>query len=147
MASLTRLLDELGDAIRAAVEGLDVDVQVEPRMVVNPTPPTIDVYPGDPSRDDEIAGFDDLDGAKRFTVRCRVNTADADAGQDLLLAFMDEENTLSIVAAIYDDPTLGGYVASIDVRGGTGYVLYPTPDGTANYLGCQWTVTVIDVSS
>lgn len=137
----------MADIVRDAVSGSDVNVQVEPRMVVHPTPPTIDIYPGAPGRDDEAAGFVDLSGAKRFTVRCRVNTADADAGQDLLLAFMDEENALSVAAALLDDYTLNGLASSVHVDDVTGYVLYPTPDGTASYLGCQWTVLIIDVRS
>lgn len=146
MAKLATILDQMADAIADALSGVDVDVQVEPRMVWNPTPPCVDIWPADPSTDEELAGFDD-DGAKLISVRARVGTADHEAGQDLLLALMDPEDDLSIRVALEDDQTLNGYASSVFVRDQSGYQMFPTADNTGAYLGCQWTVLVIDIPS
>ena len=143
----TDILDEMAEQIRAAVVAVtDVDVQVEPRMILNPTPPSIDMYPGDVARDRESAAFDD-GGGYLFTVRARVHTADSGAGQDLLLAFMDDVNDLSIGLALVDDTTLNGKVASLDIREQTGYMLFPDPGGEGALLGCLWTVLVLPARS
>jgi hypothetical protein len=148
-AGLIDVLDEMADQIRAAVVAVtDVDVQVEPRMVLNPTPPCIDVYPGDSPRDRESAAMDDGDDEGYFiTVRARVSTADNFAGQDLLLAFIDPTNDLSIGQALYDEPTLNGYASDLDIVAQTGYALFPDPGGEGSLLGCQWTVRVLPVDS
>lgn len=135
----------MADQIRAAVEAVtDVDVQVEPRMVSAPSPPTIDMYPGDVSRGTEAAAFGE-NGEFLFTVRARVNENDADANQDLLLAFMDDVNALSVPMALLDEPTLGGLAASLDCVDPTGYVLYPF--GADTLLGFQFTCKVIRAES
>lgn len=137
----------LADQIRETVETVtDVDVQVEPNMVLSPTPPTVDIYPGDPSRDALSAAFDD-DGGYLLTVRARVNTADQDAGQDLLIAFMDDEDDLCLGLAVVDDPTLGGHASSVDIRDVSGYRLYEHPSGEGAYLGFQFTAIVIPAKS
>jgi hypothetical protein len=89
-------------------------------MNLNPTPPSIDVYPGDPFVDDAGAGFTDLDGSVYFTVRARVSTADSYAGQELLLAFMDSGGPLSVQAALAADDTLNGLASQVVVEGPTG---------------------------
>jgi hypothetical protein len=48
--------------------------------------------PADPSADAQLGAFGDLVGGELITVRARVGTADTDAGQDLLLALMDDED-------------------------------------------------------
>ena len=138
-------MDEMADILRAAYTGLDVDVQVEPRLVVNPSPPCIDIYPGDSPRGTESAGFNasGVDGELFFTVRARVSTADNTAGQDLLLAIMDDENDLCVAVPLSADPTLNGLVNDLFVQPGTGYGLYPVADGS-QLLGCTFLVTVIN---
>lgn len=106
----------------------DVAVQVEPRMVLNPTPPCIDMWPGDPATDPETAGFGEVRGGFLVTVRCRVSPVDNTAGQDLLLAFGDDEDDLSLTNALTDDPTLNGH-GSLDVRSQSGWNLFPVPNG------------------
>ena len=145
---MAQIMGQMADQIRAAVVTVtDVDVQVEPRMVLSPTPPTIDIYPGDAARDGESAAFDDVNGGYLFTVRARVNTADQDAGQDLLLAFMDDTNDLCIALALLDEPTLNGYASSIDVRDVSGYRLFEHPSGDGAYLGFQFTALVLAANS
>ncbi len=148
LGGMVDLMDEMAAQIRNAYTSVtDVDVQVEPRLVINPTPPCIDIYPGDPSRDTESAAFDDLTGGYLFTVRARVSTADSEAGQDLLLAFMDDTNDLCLVQALEDEPTLNGLADDLSVRGVTGYVLFPDLGGDGALLGCQWTVLVLAANS
>ena len=143
MTTLAAVLDEMADTIRSAVATVtDVDVQVEPRMVLNPTPPCIDMYPGDPSADQDTGGFGEELGGELITVRVRVDTADHEAGQDLLLAFMDLEDELSIVTALTDDPTLNG-LGQIDVQGRSGFALFPVPAGDGVLLGCTFSTIVI----
>lgn len=139
------LLDAMADQIRTAMADVtDIDVQVEPRMVSAPSPPTIDMYPGDVSRGTEAAAFG-VEGEFLFTVRARVNENDANANQDLLLALMDDVNDLSIALALLDEPTLGGLATSLDCVDPTGYVLYPF--GGDTLLGFQFTAKVIRADS
>lgn len=147
-AGLIDILDACADQIRSVVSTVaDVDVQVEPRLILNPSPPSVDIYPGDPGRDEPSAAFDDISGGYLLTVRARVSTADSDAGQDLLLAFMDDQDPLSLGAALEDDPTLNGNAASVHIQAQTGYVLFPDPGGEGALLGCQWTVLVLPGNS
>jgi hypothetical protein len=148
MATLAAILDEMSDAIRnVVVQVTDVDTQVEPRMVLNPSPPCIDMYPGDPSTDPETAAFGEEIGGELITVRVRVDTADNEAGQNLLLAFMDDEDPLSIVNALADEPTLNGLASSLDVRGRSGYALFPVPQGDGVLLGCLFNLIVLKAHS
>lgn len=146
-AGLEQILVAMADQLRNATALADVDVQVEHRVVFNPTPPTVDLQVGDTSRDEQSAAFDDVSGAYIVTVRARVGMADGDAGQDLLLAFMDDTNDLSLAEALLDDPTLNGYASSIHVRDFSGHRLYEHPSGEGAYLGFQFTVYVLAAES
>src|SRR5262245_21853123 len=112
MATLAELMDALADEIRETLDDSDVDVQVEGRMELTPTVPCIDIYPTDPSDDPELAAFGEEIGGELLTIRARVSPADVDAGQDLLLAFMDDEDDLAIVTSIADR-SLGGIAATL----------------------------------
>jgi hypothetical protein len=147
MAALDLLLDEMADKIRDAVAGSDWDFQVEPWLVLNPTTPCVDMWPGAPPTEDETAGFGDPVGAKVFTVRARVSSADTDAGRDQMLALMDVTRDESVIIALLDDPTLNGLASSIDLLTTSGLVPVPTLDGVGAYLGCLWTFLVVDVDS
>lgn len=137
-------MDAMADQIRGVLDDVtDVAVQVEPRWVVNPTPPCVDIYPADPSTDQELRAFTDLLGEPLFTVRARVGLTDNVAQQDLLLAFMDDTDPLSIAAAL-EDGNLGGLAASVDVRTQSGYVR--VVEG-GDYLGCLWQVIVTRATS
>lgn len=141
---------DLLDAMAAQIEetlGALIDtyqIQVVPRMVSSPTPPCIDMYPGDVSRGTDAAAFG-ANGEFLFTVRARVNDNDEDGQQDLLLAFMDDMNALSVPMALLDDTTLGGLATSLDCRDPTGFVLYPL--GTESLIGFQFTCMVIRADS
>jgi hypothetical protein len=144
-AENAEILDAMADQIRAAVVAVtDIDVQVEPRRVTTASPPTIDMYPGDLSRGTEALAFG-LNGELLFTVRARVNENDNYANQDLLLAFMDDINPLSIAKALVDDPTLGGLASSLDCVDPTGFVTYLS--GEQELLGFQFQCKVIRAES
>lgn len=144
MATLAELMDAMADQIRGVLDDVtDVAVQVEPRWVVQPTPPCIDIYPADPSTDQDLRAFTDLLGEPLFTVRARVGMVDNTAQQDLLLAFMDDTDPLSIAAAL-EESNLAGLAASVDVRSQSGYVR--VVEG-GDYLGCLWQVIVTRATS
>ena len=148
-AGMRELMDAMADQISAAVDALTPDniyVQVEPRMVINPTPPSIDIYPGAVGRDQQTAAFGD-DGGYLFTVRARVSTADNEAGQDLLLRFMDDTDDMCIGLALADEPTLGGYASSLDIRDVTGYLPYDSIGNEGALLGFQFTAVVLPAES
>jgi hypothetical protein len=152
VSGLRAIMDEMRDILEDAFSGSDVAVQVSSRMLKNSSPPSIDMYPGDPFNDGEAAGFDSNDGFLRFTVRARVNSADSDAGQDLLLAFMDVEDALSVSTALSDDQTLNGLASSVMVDGPSGYTEYVDPDSVSpgvrsTLLGCEWRVTILNLTS
>lgn len=148
MATLAAILDEMADTIRNVLDNTtDVQVQVESRMVLNPTPPTIDIYPTDPSSDPDLDAMGEYLGGELITVRARVTTADNEAGQDLLLAFMDDEDPLSLMAALNDDLTLNGLADTLDVRYRSGYALFPSAQGDGVYLGFVLNVVVVKARS
>lgn len=147
-ATLAEIMDALADQIRDAMDNVtDVAVQVEPRIVLNPTPPVIDIYPADPSNDSALRAFGDLVGGELLTVRARVSTAEHEGGQDLLLAFMDDEDPLSVLLAIHDDDTLNGIASTLDVRGRSGYITFVDTVSDASLLGCTWDVVVVKAKS
>jgi hypothetical protein len=147
MGSLTLIMDAMADKISDAMEAADETIQVQPRMMLNPTPPSIDIYPAAELRDQVTAGFADLDGGYIFTVRARVTTADNRAGQDTLLRFLDDEDELCIPMALLDDPTLNGVATSVHIVSSSGYTLYPDPGGQGALLGCQFGVLVLKAES
>jgi hypothetical protein len=147
VATLAQVMDEIANQIRTALESSDVAVQVEPRGFLAPTPPCIDMYPGDPSDDQTDAAFGDTYGADIITIRARVSTADLYAGEDLLLALMDDEDPLSISATLEADPTLNGLAQSSHLRARTGYRDFRDLDGEGSLLGCLWQFVVIKARS
>lgn len=148
MATLAQLMDQLAACIRTEISAVtDVDVQVEARGFNVPTPPTIDMYPTDPSDDPTLAAYGELMGGELITVRARVSTADIDAGEDLLLAFMDDEDPLSIAAAIQSDDTLNGLAAAVQVRSRSGYRDFPDLSGEGSWLGCLWNTVIVKARS
>jgi hypothetical protein len=145
-AGLVDIKIAMADQIRTTVAAVtDVDVQVEPMRIFNPTPPTVDIYWGARSRDEGSAAFDDVSGAYLFTVRARVPTSDHDAGRALLDEFADDTSDLCLAQALLDDPTLNGYVTSIDVREFSGETVYV--EGDSELLGFQFTVMAIPADS
>lgn len=115
------------------------DLAVNPRLVWNPTPPAIDIYPADPFQD-QIA-FGRGNNELFFVVRARVDTPDHEAAQDLLLSLMDPVAVTSLAAAVTADRTLGGVVERTDIEGPSDYGAFIDPGGGA-LLGTTWKVRI-----
>jgi hypothetical protein len=125
MVALGAALEPLADEI----EGL----QVVPFLNVNPTPPSLDLYPGDPFQTG--AGFGAGQSQVFFTIRARVSTADQEAGQQLLLRMLDPQDPASVEAAIED-------VAVIVPEGVSGFREYLEETASnGRLLGCEWRVS------
>lgn len=139
--SLRAIMDELATSLEDAL-GANV-AQVSGRLLNDPTPPCIDIYPGDPFADDEGAGFQDILGRYLLTVRVRINTTDNIAAQDVLLDLMDADGDLSVATILQDDQTLNGHASSVKVDGPSGFRRYVDSNGQTALLGCEWTVTVL----
>jgi hypothetical protein len=134
-AIATQLVATLGGTANPAIENLQVDARLNP----NPTPPSIDVYPGSPFT--ETISY----GRNRqywFNVRARVSTADNEAGQDLLLSMMDGTTDESIEAALASVKTYSGAQLG-DIDGPTEFGLYRDTVGEESLLGCVWRVALI----
>ena len=92
-------MEAIADAlepIAAEVDGL----QVYPYLNSNPTPPSLDIYPGAPFQTG--AGFGVGQSQVWFTIRARVRTADQEAAMKLLLRMMDPNDPAIVEAAIAD---------------------------------------------
>jgi hypothetical protein len=140
-------LAEIMDAAAGQLEeeiGMTVDgLQVDGKLVFNPTPPCIDIYPGDPLGEQISMGADERE--LLFTIRARVSTADHEAGQDLLLSLMDRNGGGSVIGAIASDRTLNGKVDDCTVDGPSGYIAYQDASGAnaGSLLGCEWRLRVL----
>lgn len=145
---LRDILEAIRNALDATITaaGLPYPVQVETGMLLNPSPPTVDVYVTDPAREFRSAGFGDVAGGYQITVRARVQTADNDAGQSLLISFMDDTDDLCLPLALLSEPTLNQTAASCDLVNVSGHRAYETPDGNA-HLGSQWDFVVLPARS
>jgi len=120
-------------ALLALVEEVP-DLQVTPLWNDNPTPPSIDMYPGNPFQ--TAAAFGDPNVQVFFTVRARVGTADIDNGMELLYRFLDVQDPASVEAAL----AAADFVVVND--GVSGFLQY-AEDAGANerMLGAEWRVT------
>lgn len=143
MSSLAEIVDGLTTALQPLTETVP-DLQLYPYLNVNPTPPSIDMYPGDPFQ--ASLGFDKQGNRERklyFTIRARVSTADQEGGQKLLLELLDPNGGLE--DALVVDQTLGGVCSAVAVTedGVTGIRQYITDTPTGqSLLGCEWRVEV-----
>ena len=129
-------LAELQAAIADALEPLATEIdglQVYGYLNANPTPPSLDVYPGDPFQNG--AGFGVGQSRVYFTVRARVSTADQEAGQKLLLRLLDPQDLASVEAALADSAV----VVPEGVSGFREYLEEASTDG--RLLGCEWRVS------
>src|SRR3954469_18291675 len=112
-------LRAIADALGQAIGVVDVgELQGSPRLLVNPTPPAVDIYPADPSQED--AAFGPFSSLTLWTVRARVSAVDPDANQALLLDLLEPYGSTSVRTAILADKTLGGLAEGMDVDRPTG---------------------------
>lgn len=126
-------------------------VQVEPFIIVNPTTPSIDLYPAETGIESGIAGMGDTAEAMAegewMNVRARVATNDARSNQGLLYEFMDATSDASIVQALYDDPTLGGKVADVFLDAVSGFAPLTNVDGGGFLIGVVWRFLVVPLGA
>lgn len=128
---------EVAAAIANAIRQIDQTFEiVEPRLVINPTPPAIDIYPADPAEAD--AAFGPVSRQQIWTIRARVSPVDHNAGQDLLLDMMEPDGELSVRAAILADTSLAALVDGRDVEPVTGFQAYQGAGGDVRLLGVEW---------
>jgi hypothetical protein len=134
----TRTLQEWATEMAAALEPLELEVpgiQIVPELNANPTPPSIDIYPGAPFQ--VGAGFGFGNNQVFWTVRARVSTADQVAGYGLLLRLMDPNDPCSVERAL----------AAIDVvmtaeEGVSEFRQYVDAGSQGeSLLGCEWRVS------
>ena len=140
MPELTAIMDALGAQLEAELTTID-GLQVVPRIMWNPTPPAIDIYPAVPFQDEDAMG-----GSKEIflLVRARVNTPDHDGAQEILLGMMDPASADSLEAAIRSDRTLGGVVqyAHVMPDSPSDFGAFVDPGGNA-LLGATWRIRVL----
>jgi hypothetical protein len=129
-------LQEAVDAMTAALQPLTVEIpelQIYGYWNRNPTPPSIDIYPGEPFQ--EGAGYGVGDKRVYWTVRARVSVADQEAGTRLLLRLLDTNDAASVEAALADqDVAVIGSDGSV-----SGFRTY-SDVGDTDMLGAEWRV-------
>jgi hypothetical protein len=126
--TLAEAQQELAQALEP-LKDVVPDLQVYGWRNQNPTPPSLDVFPGDPFQ--VGAGFGHTQKRVFFTVRARVSTADQDT-QALLLRFLDPADDASVEAALAE--------ADAVVAGDDGYVS-GFRDELDGLLACEWRVS------
>lgn len=136
------LASQIGDVLcSGTADPLIEQLQVESRLVFNPSPPSIDVYPSDPFQEALAMGAGNNEIF--FNVRARVSTAENEGGQDLLLSMMDPAANTSVLKAILSDRTLGNVAQISTVEGPSAFGVFPDPGSTGgSLLGCTWRVGV-----
>jgi hypothetical protein len=135
-------MDALADQLQTALDPVIEKLQVTGRMTFNPTPPAIDIYPGDPFQ--EQISFGARQVMVFFDVRARVSTAEHEGGQDLLLSMMHPSDAASVVGAIASDRTLGGKVQDAFPEPPSNFGAYvDAGPGSHALLGCTWRTRVI----
>ena len=132
-------LDETVNAIADALQPLSGQItglQVYAYFNGNPTPPSIDVYPGEPFQ--QGAGYGIPSKRVWFTVRARVAMTDPQAASQLLLRLLDPADAASVEAAL-----AVGQLATVDNVNGSvsGFRRYADDNGT-DMIGCEWRVGV-----
>jgi hypothetical protein len=149
MATLEQMQQALATQIQTQLSPLSgtadpliQNLQVTHLMNVNPTPPSVDIYPAEEFQD--AFTFGRGHNQLFLMVRARVTTADSAGGQSLLLTMMDPESSTSMAMAITADRTWGGVVARASVvEGPSGFGVFPQASGDGGaLLGCTWRVQV-----
>jgi hypothetical protein len=133
--SLAATMEEIAAALEP-LAGEIAGLQVYPFLNTNPTPPSLDVYPGEPFQSG--AGFGTGNTQAFFTVRARVSTADQEAGTRLLLRLLDPDDPASVEAAL--DAADAATVVQEGISGFREYVEESASNG--RLLGCEWRVSV-----
>lgn len=152
MATIAQIMDGLAAQIESELSAVtDVTVHVEGRTFNAAELPSIDMSLSSiTGLEGGLAAFGQRYGGIPITFRVRVSPADIYAGEALLLAIMDDEDPLSLVAALEADPTVGGLVDTLGWGDGwpwTGYEAFPDPNGGGDFLGSRMTILVAKAHS
>jgi hypothetical protein len=139
--TLIEVMDAIAARLDTVLSPLLPDLSIYARLTFNPTPPAIDIYPGDPFQEQSAFGKGSVD--TWFVVRARVSTAEHEGAQDLLLSLMDPRATTSVVQAIAGANTLSGKVQHADVEPPSDFGAFVEPGSQGALLGCTWRTRVI----
>ncbi len=139
-ATLIEVMDAIATQLETVLVPVIPDLQVRGRMLINPTPPAVDVYPADPFQ--EASGFGGIDTDVYLLVRARVSPVDHEGAQDALLAMMDPGASTSVLKALMANKTLSGKCQDLNCQPPSDFGAYVEPDGRTALLGCTWTVQV-----
>jgi hypothetical protein len=129
----------LAEAVDAMTTALRSITSVIPELQVygypngNATPPSIDMYAGEPFQDGAGFGI----GSKRiwWTVRARVSVTDPEAGNKLLLRLLDPQDPASVEAALAATD-----VAAVGNEGSVSGLRSYSDTGELDMLGAEWRV-------
>jgi hypothetical protein len=136
-AVATRTLMEWAEQMAADLESLELEVpgiQIVPYLNSNPTPPSIDIFPGAPFQ--VGAAFPIGDSQVFWTVRARVSTADQQSGYRLLLRLMDPHDPASVEMALRGTAVMSGEEGVSEFR-----EYLDESASNSRLLGCEWRVT------
>jgi hypothetical protein len=110
-------------------------------MMLNPTPPAVDIYPAaDPFQ--EPSGFGGQDTTINLIIRARVSTVEHEGAQDILLGLMDPNGAQSVVRAVASSRTLNGTVQDAVCDPPSDFGAFLEPTGTGALLGCTWVARI-----
>jgi len=147
-ATIAQVMDALANQIALTLAAVtDVTIHVEPRTFSIAELPSIDMaLTAGTGLEGRTTPMGQVYGAIPITIRVRVSPADIYAGEDLLLALMDDVDPLSITAALWANPTLGGVVDDVGWGDGwpwTGYEPFADPNGQGDFLGSRLPIIVM----
>jgi len=131
--SLRSAIDDIAAAL-IPLQSEVADLQVTAFWNDQPSPPSLDVYPGSPFM--STAAFDPKSAEVFMTVRARVQMADVESGQALLVRLLDTSDPASVVMAL----------AAVDLSvvsedGVSGFTQYADDNAAVErMLGCEWRV-------
>lgn len=129
---LLEAMQELADALEPLTDVFP-GLQVGSLFNGQPTPPAVDVYPGEDFQQGAGMGIPSVQWF--FTVRAVVQMTDPVAGQTLLLRLMDPTDPGSLEAAIVNAEA--GAIESVSA-----FREYPSATGEGRLVGTEWRVSV-----
>jgi hypothetical protein len=135
MATITDIRLGLADNLEQL--GQDTGMQVSAYALANPTPPTIQIIPGEIEYDLAMhRGVDQI----TMLIQAFVNYGSDIGSQSRLDALLDPTGPNSLKTAVEADSTLGGLVADCSVTDATGYRVAQGANGPI--LLCEWSVLI-----
>lgn len=131
-------LGTVRQAIATALANVGTDVQVSAYLLPQPSPPTLQVLPGEQQYDRAMHRGLDI---RTFTIQGFVAYNESTETQKRLDELMAPTGARSVKTVLEADPTLGGVVSAIHVTSDSGYSMQLHPSGTWMLL-CEWTAEV-----